>query len=194
MFEQLKNLDPRKGSPQKSLPPKILKTNADLFCFPLVDLFNRQIEEGSVPNDLKYADVSSLFKKGDNMCKKNYRPISLLPASSKLSERLIYNQLYDYMGQFCSLLLGGFRQNYSTQHVSLDLLPHCRNIIGNKGHARALFTDLSKAFGSVHHDLLVAKVNDYGINLYAFQLKGSYIFKRQQRVKLNNIFSDWKRD
>ena len=88
----------------------MFKTNADLFCFPLVELFNRLIQESSFPNDLKCADVSSLFKKGDTMCKEYYRPICLLPAISKLFERLIYTQLYDYMRQFFSPLLGGFRQ------------------------------------------------------------------------------------
>ena len=74
MFKKLQNLDPKKASPQESIPSKILKTNADLFCSPLTEFFNKLIEEGSFPNDLKNADVSSLFKKDDNMSKKNYRP------------------------------------------------------------------------------------------------------------------------
>ena len=121
MLEQLKNLDPRKASPQKSIPPKILRTNDDLFCFPLVELFNKLTEEGSFPNDLKNADVSSLFKKSDTMCKKNYRSIILLPAISTLFERLLHNHLYEYMGQFFSSILGGFRQGYSKQNVLFNL-------------------------------------------------------------------------
>ena len=122
MLEQLKNLDPKKASPQESIPRKILITNADLFCFPLVELVNKLIQEGSFQNDLQCADVSSLFKKGDTMCKENYRPISLLPAMSKFFERLIYTHLYDYMRQFFSPLLGGFTEGYSTQHVLLNFL------------------------------------------------------------------------
>ena len=110
MLGQLKNLDPKKALPHKSIPPKILKTHADLFCFPLVELFNRLIQEGSFRNDLKCADVSSLFKKGDTMYKEEYRPICLLPAISKLFERLMYTQLYDYMRQFFSPLLGGLHK------------------------------------------------------------------------------------
>ena len=100
MLEQLKNLDPKKASPQESIPPKRLKTSADLCCFPLAELFNRLLQEGSFQNDLKCADVSSFFKKGDTMRKENYRPVSLLFAISKLFERLIYTQLYDHMRQF----------------------------------------------------------------------------------------------
>ena len=138
MLEQLKNLDPRKASPQKSIPPKILGTNDDLFCFHLVELFNKLIEEGSFPNDLKNADVSWLVKKSDNMYKKNYRPIGLLPAISKLFERLLYNQLYDYMRRFFSPVLGRFRQRYSTQHVLLNLLQCCMNNTDNNRLAGTL--------------------------------------------------------
>ena len=192
MLKQLQNLDPKKASPQESIPSKISKTNADLFCFPLTEFFNKLIEEGSFPNDLKNADVSSLFKKDDNMCKKNYRPISLLPAISKLFERLVYNQLYDYIKQFFSPLLGGFRQAYSTQHVLLNFLQCCKNSIDNKGLAGALLMDLSKAFDSVNHDLLIAKLNAYGLNMDALKLIKSYLSKRHQRVKVNSSFSAWK--
>ena len=63
MLEQLKDLDPKKASTQESIPPKILNANSDLFCLPLAELFNRLIQEGSFPDDLKCADVSSLLKR-----------------------------------------------------------------------------------------------------------------------------------
>ena len=123
----------------------MLKTDADSFCFPLAELFNRLIQEGSLPNDLKCADVSSLFKKGDTMCKENYRPISLLPAISKLFERLIYAHLYDHMRQFFSPPLGGFIQGYSTQHVLLNFLQQCESNIDKKVLAGALFNGSYKS-------------------------------------------------
>ena len=175
-----------------SIPPKILETNADLFYFPLVELFNRLVQEGSFPNDLKCADVLTLFKKGDTMCTEIYKPINLLPAISKLFERLLYTQLYDYMRQFFSPLLGGFRQGYSTQHVLLNFLQRCKSSIDNNGLAGALFMDLSKALDSVDHNLLLAKLNAYGINLDALQLLRSYLSKKYQRVKVNSTFSGWK--
>ena len=100
MLEQLQNLDPKKGSPQEAIPAKILKSNADLFCFPLTDLFNKLVEERSFPDDMKNADVSSLFKKDDNMSKKNYRPISLLPTIAKIFERLMHRQLSEFTARF----------------------------------------------------------------------------------------------
>ena len=96
------------------------------------------------------------------------------------------------MRQFFSPLLGGFRQGYSTQHVLLNFLQRCKNSNDNKGLAGALFMDLSKAFDSLNHDLLLAKLNAYGINLDALQLIRSYLSKRNQRVRVNSTFSDWK--
>ena len=69
---------------------------------------------------MKNADVSSLFKKDDNMSKKNYRPISLLPTIAKIFERLMHRQLSEFTARLFSPLLGGFRQGYNTQHVLLN--------------------------------------------------------------------------
>ena len=122
MFDQLIKLDPKKATPQEAIPPKILQENGDLFSSPLTEFFNKLVVESAFPDDLKLADISSLYKKGDNMKKQNYRPISLLPAISKVFERIIYNQLIDYISAFLSPLLGGFRKGYSTEHVLLKFL------------------------------------------------------------------------
>ena len=192
MLEQLQNLDPKKGSPQEAIPAKILKSNADLFCFPLTYLFNKLVEESSSPDDMKNADVSSLFKKDDNMSKKNYRPISLLSTIAKIFERLMHRQLSEFTARFFSPLLGGFRQGHNTQHVLLNFLQYCKNSIDNKGLAGAVFMGLSKAFDCVNHGLLIAKLSAYGLNMDALQLIRSYLTNRQQRVKINNSFSAWK--
>ena len=82
------------------IPAKILQTNADLFSSPLTEIFNNLVVDCAFPDDLKLADISSLYKKDDNMRNQNYRPISLLPAVSKVFERIMYNQLFDYIGTF----------------------------------------------------------------------------------------------
>ena len=192
MLEQLQNLDPKEGSPQEAIPAKISKSNADLFCFPLTELFYKLVEESSFPDDMKNADVSSLFKKDDNMSKTNYRPISLLPTIAKIFERLMHRQLSEFTARFFSPLLGGFRQGYNTQHVLLNFLQYCKSSIDNKGLAGAAFMDLSKAFDCVNHDVLIAKLSAYGLNMDALQLIRSHLSNRQQRVKINSSFSDWK--
>ena len=140
---------------------------------------------------MKIADPSSLFKK-DDMSKKNYRPISLLPTIAKIFERLMHRQLSEFIARFFSPLLGGFRQGYNKQHVLLNFLQYCKNSIDNKGLAGAVFMDLSKAFDCVNHGLLIAKLSAYGLNMDALQLIRSYLTNRQQRVKINSSFSAWK--
>ena len=84
MFNQLMKLDPKKASPQEAIPAKILQANADLFSLLLTGIFNNLVVDRAFPDDLKLADISSLYKKDDSMRKQNYRPISLLPAVSKV--------------------------------------------------------------------------------------------------------------
>ena len=105
----------------------------------------------------------------------------------------MYNQLFDFIEQFFSPLLRGFRQGYNTQHVLLNFKQHCKNSIDNKGLTGAVFMDLSKAFDSVCHDLLIAKLDAYGLNLDALHLIRNYLSQRQQRVKINRSNSDWKK-
>ena len=169
----------------------LLKLNTDLFCYPLTRLFNLYVDANKFPDDLKLADVTALYKKDDRMNKTNYRPISLLPTISKIFERLIHIQLYDFIALKLSALLGGFRKNYNTQHVLLNFLQDCKNIIDKKGFAGAVFMDLSKAFDSMNHGLLIAKLHAYGLSIEALELIQNYLSNRKQRVKLNSTFSAW---
>ena len=192
MKSQLQHLNIRKSSPQKEIPSKLLKLNIDLFCYPLIRLFNLYADANKFPDDLKLADVTALYKKDDRMNKTNYRPISLLPTISKIFERLIHIQLYDFIALKLSALLGGFRKNYNTQHVFLNFLQNCKNIIDKNGFAGAVFMDLSKAFDSMNHGLLIAKLHAYGLSIEALELIQNYLSNRKQRVKFNSTFSAWK--
>ena len=107
-------------SPQGAVPAKILQAITDLFSSPLTGIFNNLIVDCAFPDNLKLAEISPLYKKHDDMRKQNYRPISLLPAVSKVFERTMYYQLFDYIGTFLSPLFGGSRKGYNTQHVLLN--------------------------------------------------------------------------
>lgn len=169
-----------------------MKLNIDLFCYPLTRLFNLYADENKFPDDRKLADVSAVFKKDDRVNKTNYRPISLLPKIPKIFERLIHRQLYDFIAHKLSALLGGFRKNYNTQHVLLNFMQNCKDIIDKKGFAGAIFIDLSKAVDSMNHGLLIAKLHAYELSIKALKLIQNYLSKRKQRVKINSTFSAWK--
>ena len=93
---------------------------------------------------------------------------------------------------FLSPMLCGFRKNYSTQHTLLKLIENCKKALDTKHKASALLMDLSKAFDSLNHDLMIAELNAYGFSRSALKFTLSYITQRKQRVKIDGSFSEWK--
>ena len=83
-----------------------------------------------------------------------------------------------------SALLEGFRKNYNTQHVLLNFLQNCKNIIDKKGFEGAVFMDLSKAFNSMNHGLLIAKLHAYGLSIEALELIQNYLSNRKTKGKI----------
>ena len=109
------------------------------------------IRSGVFPDDLKIAKVIPLYKSGDSSLFTNYRPISLLPASSKVFERLIYNRLHSFLEKYNILFTSqyGFRKQSSTEYATLELIDSVVNALNDKHYALAVFIDLSKAFDTL---------------------------------------------
>ena len=105
-----------------------------------------------------------LYKKLDPLKKKNYRPVSLLPHVSKVFERIIYKQVNTYMEDKLSKYLTGFRKSHGTQHLLVTMLEKWKKAVDNGEYVSALFLDLSKAFDTINHDLLLAKLKIYGFS------------------------------
>ena len=108
---EIKDLNSNNAATFGSIPPKLLKTNSDICSEPLQEVFNECVSNCQFLNELKDADVSSLFKKDVSTSKTNYRPISVLPTVSKISERLMYKQMMEHMTAYLSELLCGSRQD-----------------------------------------------------------------------------------
>ena len=153
--------------------------------------FNYSVTYGIYPDNLKHADVSPVFKKGDRFDKENYRPVSILSALSKIFERLFYYQINDYMNPKLSMYECGFRKNMSAQNCLLFMLEKRRKCVDNKGSTGVILTDLSKAFDCLIHDLLIVKLNAYGFDYNSLKLVYSYLSNRLQRVRVNCNYSSW---
>ena len=104
--------------------------------------------------ELKAGETTSLFKSLDVFIKKNYRPITVLSAVSKIYERVLESQIKYHALSFLSPLLCGFREGYGTQHALLRLIETCKKTLDKGGFAGALLMDLSKAFDCLSHELL----------------------------------------
>ena len=149
------------------------------------------VSQHKFSDNLKLADVTPVFKKDDADLTKNYRPVSVLPIVSKIFERLLQKQTISYIDQYLSNFLCGYRQGYSTQTALISMLEKWRNILDNKGYSGAILMDLSKAFDTITHELLLAKLHAYGFSEQALLILSSYLSNRKQRVKINNTFSSW---
>ena len=117
VIDELSNLNPKKASTAKSIPARILKENRDIFAPFLVETFNNSLLQKTFPEDLKLGDITSLFKNDETTKKRNYRPITVLSALSKVFERLLYAQMTGYADTFLVPYLCDFRKGFNTQHA-----------------------------------------------------------------------------
>ena len=142
---------------------------------------------------MKIAKIIPMYKSEDRYSINNYIPISILPFFSKNFERLMYNRLLDYVNannipypnQF------GFREKHSTYMALLKLIDNISEEIDNKNFFIGVFIDLSKAFDTINHDILIKKWNSYGIRGIALEWLKNYLTNRLQYVSINCTYSSF---
>ena len=158
MSRLIKGMDPKKGPGYDNIPPKLLKLAPEEFSVPLTALFNESLKKMCFPSDLKMSELAPLFKNKDSLLFGNYRPVSILPCTSKLFEKIYHDQLYDYFNELLSSLLAAFRKHFSCQHVLLKLVEDCKLALDQKKYVGLILMDLSKAFDCLPHRLLLCKL------------------------------------
>ena len=171
---------------------KILKENADYFAEVIGIQFNESISSSKFLSSFECPNITPIFKDQSRNHKNNYRPVSILHAVLKFFEKLVNNQLSTYFGKILSKIQCGFRKGFSTQHCLLLMIEKWKHAVDNGKVFGTLLTDLSKAFECLCHDLLMAKLNAYGLSLSALKLIHSYLQKRKQRTKNRIPDSLWE--
>ena len=109
-----------------------------------------------------------MLKNGDSNHKANYRPISVLPAASKIYERVLKDKTYLFFKYKFSRILCGFREGYSSQHALIRLIENWRKCLDASGIVGTILMDLSKAYDCLPHDLLIANLKHMDLILIAF--------------------------
>ena len=165
----------------------VIREIIDLIVQPLMYITNLSLSSGTVPDQMKIARVVPLFKTGDLSLFINCRPVSFLPAFSKILERIVYNRLINFLNKFNILCNNqyGFRKNHSTAYALIQLYDKLSDAIDQGKVALGLFIDLCKAFDTVNHDILVSKLEFYGVRGVALQWFKSYLSCRTQFVQYN---------
>ena len=115
----------------------------------------------------------------------------LLPAVSNVFEKIMHDQISHYMNSYLTPYLCGYRKRFSTQQALLSLIEKWKIVLDSKGYGGAVLMDLSKAFDTINHDLLIAKLHAYGFSKESLKLIKSYLSNRWQRTKVNLSFSSW---
>lgn len=181
-FEVLSIINELQNGKSSDIPITVVKSACNIISPYLSKLYNEQIASGIFPQILKTSKITPIYKKGNKELIENYRPVSTLPIFGKIFEKIIYSRLYKFL-TYKQILLDsqfGFRKGHSTSHA----LHYSSNIIKqelvNKNHVLGIFIDLSKAFDTLDHRILLRKLENCGIRGVANDLLKSYLSDRTQ--------------
>ena len=145
-------------------------------------IINQCLTTGIFPDKLKIGKIIPVYKKGNNKLIDNYRPISLLPTISRIFETAIYSQLYEYIEHHHIINDSqyGFRKAHSTVYTATELIDRLTYKLDNNKIPFNIYIDLSKAFDTLNHSILLSKLHYYGIRNTALTLLKSYFTNRKQ--------------
>ena len=191
VYNLLVKLSTSKATGLDNIAAKVLKMAAPVVAPSLTEFFNMSIDTQQFPSDWKTAKVIPLFKRGQRSLLNNYRPISILPVVSKLMERTLYDQIYEYFDQqnLFSKHQFGFRPYHSTTTTLLDCTNEWYANMDRGLYNLVVFLDLKKAFDTVKHRILLSKLEMYGFNSNAINLLSRYLSHRTQICQLTNVYS-----
>ena len=194
VFDEICNFSGNKSSGIDNVCMRLLKLAAPIVCHPLAYICNLSLFTSHFPSKWKVAKVTPIYKDGDKSDVSNYRPISVLPILSKILERVVHDQLYEYLTRKNILhpCQSGFRSNHSTNTTLIDVTEYILNNMNEGKVTGAIFLDLKKAFDTVSHKLLLKKLNSYGITGNSLQWFKSYLEDRSQAVNINSTLSDFR--
>lgn len=170
-----------------SITTKIIKHCVDLLIPHFTYLINLSFEQGKFPECLKKSVIKPIHKKGDVIDMSNYRPITLIPIFSKVFEKAMQKRLVNYLNKY-ELIKSeqyGFQKGKSTTLAAFHLVNNILTSIDKGIAATVIFFDMSKAFDFVSHDILIQKMENYGIRGPAMEWSKSYLQNRQQYVEIS---------
>lgn len=191
IIKTFKSLNVKNTEDLWGMSVKVIGSVIDILASPLAYMFNYCVSVGIFPDLMKFSKVVPLFKSGERMDIGNYRPVSILPIFSKIFEKIILAQMQSFFNT--NKLLHpqqfGFTKGRNTTDAGVCLIREIFNAWENHMNAVGVFCDLSKAFDCVDHEILLMKLNHYGIKDLSLNMVRSYLEDRIQKVEINRVRS-----
>ena len=193
VVKELSNLNVHKACGPDQICPRLLKEGAEQLSPSLVKIFNKSLDEGVLPLVWVSANITPVYKKGDKHLFVNYRPISLTCILCKVLEKLIHRKLYNLLESHNVLsdVQFGFRSKRSTVSLLLLAVHDWAKSLNDHLSTHCVFIDFAKAFDSVPHARLLAKLQAFGVQGSILQWFCSFLTTCQQRVVINDQHSEW---
>ena len=187
----LKGIDTKTSVGYDNISSKFLKCGAVSLTRSVTDLINMSTDQCLFPDNLKFGELSPLYNKGNDLQKENYRPVCILIAMSKIFERSMSDQMGTYCENIFSKFVSAFRRKYGYQSALVRMCDEWRISLDKGELVGSNAMDLSRAFDSVPHGLLIANFHTYGASTTACKLLARCLSNRFQRVKLNGDKNEW---
>ena len=191
VLKKLSTLHQHKATGLDTIPSRFLRDSATTITPAITHIINLSIQHGQVPVDFKLARVTPIHKKGSTLEPGNYRPVSILSSISKVMERLVYEQVEKYLAtkNLIYQLQSGFRTNHSTDTCLLYLTDRIKYEVDVGKYCGMIMLDLQKAFDTVNHSILIAKLKAIGFDKSSTNWMQSYLEGRKQVVEVNASLS-----
>ena len=187
----LKQTDSKISDVPELIPARLIKDCAHELAPSITHLVNVILETSTIPNDFKIDSISAIYRGGEKNQLSNYRPITVLPILSKIMEKCIYNQLTVYLekNNLLSSRQFGFRKDKSTELAATLFFDDVHRAMDRGELTGTIFIDLSKAFDTVSHSVLLSQLPAYGICGREKELFSDYLFNRWQYVQYKSSVS-----
>ena len=185
-------LDPNKAADIYGISTKLVKDGGIVMTEIITFLFNMSISQGKFPDALKNAKVVPIHKDDSRLEMSNYRPISLLPTLSKIFEKLMYARLISFFSKHNILYENqfGFQSNMSTEYAVNQVLNYIVESLEKNEIGVCIFLDFAKAFDTVNHEILLDKLEHYGIRGVALNWIKNYLNNRMQCTEIGDTQSE----
>jgi hypothetical protein len=188
----IRKLDINKAADIYGISTKMIKEGGPVMVEIITKLFNMSIAQGKFPDALKNAKVIPIHKDDSRSEMSNYRPISLLPTLSKIIEKLMYARLISFFTKHNILYENqfGFQSNMFTEDAVNKLLNYITETLEKNEYGVCIFLDFAKAFDTVNHDILIEKLEHYGIRGVALNWLKNYLTNRMQCTEIGDVQSE----